>query len=212
MPASPPAAASRWHLVLAAPTPRPLTTMESRHPGRFGAVRLGGIDRKGSRPSATTGSCRSALSPAGAGPRRPSAPARRPYRLSQCHQRGNDKVLALAAGAVDDGDGLLIRGRALFGGGFRAPSRAGGSARGFFRTGRGLTQHDPRRRLAAERIVAKERDSRQRRPETGQAPRPAPADAVNGSRKRRFLRTGFLSERRAQLVGRFRHEPPKSTA
>ena len=81
---------------------------------------------------------------------------------------------------------------------------------GFIRTGAGLTQHDARRRLAAERIVLEEskagKDHQEqakhhgKRLQTGER-QPEPA----------LWAYRFLSKRRAQIVGRVCHKPPRIT-
>ena len=118
-------------------------------------------------------------------------------------------VVALAAGAVDDGDGLLLARCGLLGRGFGAVL---GSARGrhgrFFSRGCRLTQRDAGDRLAAERIVAedgkasegnqKQAEQHGKRLDSGKR---QPKSALPAHR--------FLSERRAQIVGRLCHGPPR---
>ena len=83
---------------------------------------------------------------------------------------------------------------------------AGG--RGCFSSAAGLAQGDLRDRLAAERIVGEKGDGREGDQEQAEQ---------HGQRLHRgerqpkpaLLALRFLSERRAQFVGRFRHEPPR---
>src|SRR2546429_9800160 len=80
----------------------------------------------------------------------------------------------------------------------------------FIRTGAGLAKHDARRRLAAERIVLEEskagKDHQEqakhhgKRLQTGER-QPEPA----------LWAYRFLSKRRAQIVGRVCHKPPRIT-
>ena len=116
-------------------------------------------------------------------------------------------VLALAAGAVDDGDGLVVaaRLRMRISPAVRLPEAAAGG----FRPPPG-SQRDTRDRLAAERIVGEKRDG-----EEGDQEQPEQHSQrlhrSEGQPKPALPALRLLSERRAQIVGRFRHGPPRIT-
>ena len=118
-------------------------------------------------------------------------------------------VLALAAGAVDDGDGLVVSAWSLPGRGLRSLiGLAGGRSRLLFVRRQGLAQCDLRDGFAAQRIVGEEGDGREGDQEQAEQ---HGQGLHRGERqpKPALLALRFLSERRAQFVGRFRHEPPR---
>ena len=177
-------------VVLAAPTPRPRDDdRDHRHFGRLGAVGFGGVDRErlqsvgDHRDHAVARFLQQPLID-----RRPSWRARRSASALSAASPADHDVLALAAGAVDDGDGLLLGRRGLLGRGLGAAGwRAGGAVAAF----------SPRRR--GRRIAMRATGS----PPSGLSPKMAkPAKTarnrpsstasawipVNGSRKRRFRR------------------------
>ena len=122
-------------------------------------------------------------------------------------------VLALAAGAVDDGDGLVLAGRSLLGRGFRGLLGVAGSAQrrpsrpppGVLRKAMCATGSPPKGLSVNRAMVAK--PTRNRPSSTASA-----CIAVNGSRNRRFLRlvscpSGVLSSSAVSVMNL-----PESTA
>ena len=182
------------------------------HFGRLGAVGFGGVDRERLQPvrdhgdHAVAGFFQQALI-------HPGHHGGRGVGLGLVGGVAADHdVLALAAGAVDDGDGLLLGGRGLPGCGFGAGLGGAGSGHGGFlalvRGAAGRAKRDARDRLAAQRIVAEDgeagEDSQKQAQQNGKC-----LDTGKRQPETALPARRLLSERRAQIVGRLCHGAPR---
>ncbi len=181
-----------------------------RHLRSFGAVGFGGVDRERLQP---------------VGDHRDHAVARffEQALIDPGHHGGggvglgfvsgavaaDHHVVVRAARAVDDGDGLLLGGRGLLGRGFRDRlGSARGRRGGFFACLRRLPDGDADDRLAAQRIVIEDGKADESHKEQAEQHRNRlrrrkrqPKSALSSHR--------LLSKRRAQIVGRLCHAPPR---
>ena len=118
-------------------------------------------------------------------------------------------ILALAAGAVDDGDGLAVAGWRLLCR-FRSRFGAAGGRCGQLFVRRRRAQRDTGDRLAAERVVGEKGDGEEGDQEQAEQ-HSQRLHRREGQPEPALLALCLLSERCAQIVGHFRHGPPRIT-